>query len=117
MANVRDAADVDVTRREKEAASPTARGASPIPQLAVERQVRDIVTATVPHSRELPPRDTLADAVETVALQAGRIVGYCTSRGPGAIRSDAERAIVDNAALALVAALGLGYLVGRQLRR
>jgi hypothetical protein len=65
----------------------------------------------------LPEADRVGDAVDRVARQAGRVVGYLRSRTPAEMRADAERVIVDNGALALVAALGLGYLVGRQVRR
>lgn len=65
----------------------------------------------------LPEADRVADTIDLVARQVGRVIGYVRSRTPAEMRADAGRALVDNAALSLAAALGLGYLVGRQVRR
>jgi hypothetical protein len=94
---------VDDVRPAEPAVSPTTR-----PSLrAVERPV----------SGELPRRDPVATAVETVGAAVGWTTGYVKSRGPAEIRRDAERLAVASPALALVAALGFGYLIGSFIRR
>jgi hypothetical protein len=59
----------------------------------------------------------LGAIVDEVGRYVGRAVGYVRTRTPTEMRADGERVIIENPVLALAAALGFGYLVGRQVRR
>ncbi len=62
-------------------------------------------------------RYPVGTAVETVGAAVGWTAGYVKSRRPSEMRSDAERLVVASPALALVAALGFGFLIGSYMRR
>ncbi len=62
--------------------------------------------------RELPPHH----AVDSVGENVGRAVGYLRTRRPSDMRTDLEHVIAGSPLLSLVAALGVGYLVGSRLR-
>jgi hypothetical protein len=85
--------------------------------LTSAREGRAVVDADVASRPALPPADRVGDTVEAVGRQVGRAYGYARSRTTAEMRADAERAIVDNPMLALAAALGLGFVVGRLVRR
>ena len=119
MANAADV-DVEVGQTEPRVRSrgrittPGVAGpGSPDPVAAAARRL----DAPIADRRALPEADRLADAIDLIGRQVGRVYGYLRSRTPAVIRADAERVVVENAALALVAALGLGYAAGRLVRR
>ncbi len=85
------------------------------PRLAPEG--RAVVDPGVAGRPALPPADRVGDTVELVGRHAGRAYGYARSRTPAEMRADAEGVIVDNPVLALAAALGLGFVAGRLVRR
>ncbi len=112
-------ADIDVERRSRAGAPLGISGVTPPPAPAPTRarEGRAIVDAGRMDRPALPQPDRVADAVDLVGRQVGRAYGYLRSRRPAGMRSDAERVIADNAVLALAAALGFGFVVGRLVRR
>ncbi len=81
--------------------------------IRVERETpRDTIAATIRAGRELPPHR----AVDSVGERVGRAVGYLRTRRPSDMRTDLERVIAESPLLSLVAALGVGYLIGSRLR-
>ncbi|MGE5359380.1 MAG: hypothetical protein ACM3NQ_10205 [Bacteroidales bacterium] len=93
---------------------PSERGAGESPAAEPGRsRLRAVERSADERSR----RDPVGTAVETVGAAVGWTTGYVKSRRPAQIRSDAERFVVASPALALVAALGFGYLLGSYIRR
>lgn len=70
-----------------------------------------------PAPAERREHDPVTTVVETVGAAVGWTTGYVKSRRPADMRSDAERFVVASPALALVAALGFGFLLGSYMRR
>ncbi len=67
--------------------------------------------------RTLPPADRVAEVVDKVGVEVGRAVGYLQSRSPSDMRADAEALLTQRPLVSIAAALGLGYIVGWELRR
>jgi hypothetical protein len=96
----------------------TARaGTASMPPPRVATEDRRIVEVPLPGQPALPEADRVDEAIDLVGRYVGRAIGYVRTRTPAQMRADAERVVVENPVLSLAAALGFGYLVGRQVRR
>jgi hypothetical protein len=120
-----DAIDV-VKNVEAQPAARTVTPAGPLPDRGIQQPPTAPSAAEAGRSRshlravERPggaEHGRVANAVETVGAAVGWTTGYVRTRQPAAIRSDAEKLLVASPALALVAAVGFGYLVGSFIRR
>ncbi len=67
--------------------------------------------------RDTAVEDRVMEVVDGIGKAIGRATGYVRSRPRADMRADAENLIAGRPLLVLGAALGLGYLVGRQIRR
>ena len=106
-------------RRTPAAAGPQGATSAVAPTAAPSRalEARRNVEAGSSTKPALPEPDPVGDAIDVVGWHVGRAVAYLRTQTASAMRADAERVIVANPVLALTAALGFGYLVGRQVRR